>query len=69
MPDFDPSNYVPTLLTTIEVYRGIKLSDFDSGITLPKKISPTPAPGETIELVYEMGSNPRLTIRVIQPSP
>jgi hypothetical protein len=60
LPDFDTTRYQPMLTTTIEIYQGIQLSDYDSGITLPKTLSALPAPGDTVEFSYETGSDPRV---------
>ena len=64
VPEFDERRYQPMLLTTVRIYADYSLTDYDSGITLPKKIDNIAA-GNTVEFAYEIGARPRLTARVI----
>lgn len=65
VPDFDRTRYQPMLMTTVQISGGYILRDYDSGITLPKRISTAIRPGDTIEFVYEVSGKPRLKARVI----
>ena len=62
LPEFDASRYCPMLLTTVEVFQGLRLADYDSGITLPMKL-PGIGPKDTAEFTYEVCGDPHLAIR------
>lgn len=66
IPEFDSSRYRPMLLTTVSVYRGHVLQDYDAGITCPRPLSidGTICPGTKVEFRYELGNRPRLAARV-----
>lgn len=56
--------YTPMLFTVIETADGIRISNYDSGLTLPHVLEGDPGPlaGATVEFRYELGSPPRLVI-------
>ena len=64
LPEFDERRYQPMLVTTVQIYGDYSLADYDSGTTLPRKVDNIAA-GDTVEFVYEIGPEPRLTTRVI----
>ena len=64
IPDFDTSRYSPMFLTTSRVYGEHYLRDYDSGITMPKKIGTEIRRGDRLEIEYKTGGNPRLKMRV-----
>jgi len=51
--------------TTVEVFAGHRLDDYDSGITYPTMINHLGrlSPGDRIEFSYEMGPSPGLRVR------
>jgi hypothetical protein len=58
------ARYTPMLFTVIETADGIRMSDYDSGLTLPRVLDGVSGPlaGATVDFEYEQGSPPRLVI-------
>ena len=65
LPDFDQARYRPMFLTTIRVYDGHHLRDYDSGITIPKRVNLRCGPGDQLEFRYEVSRDPGIAVRVI----
>ena len=64
LPDFDEAILTPMLHTTVEVYGEHVLGEFDSGITIPKRL-PVKGPvrsGDALTFKYETGERPRLIV-------
>ncbi|MBT3877696.1 MAG: hypothetical protein HON76_14130 [Candidatus Scalindua sp.] len=62
IPSHYEYRYEPRLLTTINVFGSVRLKDYDSSLTYPRKF-PTKEKlqgGEILRFYYELGCNPRV---------
>lgn len=67
LPDFDEALLTPMLHTTVHVYGENVLKEFDSGITIPKRlpIKTRVRSGDELTFKYEIGERPGL---IVNPS-
>jgi hypothetical protein len=57
----DVDRYQLQLTTTIRVHGGVKLADYDAGVTMPMPLA-IPAGARRLEFVYQMGKDPRWVV-------
>ena len=64
LPEFDEALLTPMLHTTVHVYGENVLKEYDSGITVPKRlpVAGPVGPGEQLTFRYETGKRPGLLV-------
>jgi len=62
LPEYDESRYEPMLFTNIQVFGEHSLADYNSGLSLPKRLASLGRfePGDIVKFGYMLGKNPHL---------